>query len=141
MNTTYWLNTIAGNIFNVQTDPPLPKKFYFGVSKTCPNKDQSNVSEPVGGGYKRVEITSLKMYGIGTVVNGENIQMDESMDSWGTLSAWSVFDSQNGGNLLTYDYFRNPDTDEPETRTVDRWTVLNLKPGAITLYVKNDRAE
>ena len=141
MNTTYWLNTIAGNIFNAQTDPPLPKKFYFGVSKTYPSEDQSNVSEPVGGGYQRVELTSLKLSGTGAVVNGGSIQMPESTQSWGVMNAWCVFDSPSGGKLLVYDYFRNPETDKPETRTVDAGTVLHLRPETVTLYVKNDRTE
>lgn len=36
MNTTYFLNCAAGNIFNTKTSPALPKTYYIGLSTSAP---------------------------------------------------------------------------------------------------------
>ena len=35
MNTTYFLNCAAGNIFNTKTSPALPKTYYIGLSTSA----------------------------------------------------------------------------------------------------------
>lgn len=61
MNTTYFLNQIMGNVFNVKTNPALPQKYYLGVSTTAPSVDGTGATEPTGtgSGYSRIEITGL----------------------------------------------------------------------------------
>ena len=47
MNTTYFLNCVAGNVFGSKADPAIPQHYYVGLSTTEPSIDGSNVSEPL----------------------------------------------------------------------------------------------
>ena len=58
MTTTYFLNLIMGNVFLSQVDPKIPENYYIGLSTTAPDISGSNVTEPTGGNYSRVLITS-----------------------------------------------------------------------------------
>ena len=40
MNTTYFLNCAAGNIFNTKTSPALPKTYYIGLSTSAAFRDR-----------------------------------------------------------------------------------------------------
>lgn len=46
MNTTYFLNLAAGNIFQTKTTPAIPTKLYVGLSTTAPNINGTGVNEP-----------------------------------------------------------------------------------------------
>ena len=56
MNTTYFLNCAAGNIFNTKTSPALPKTYYIGLSTSAPAINGTGVNEPsTAAGYARVK--------------------------------------------------------------------------------------
>ena len=60
MNTTYFLNCAAGNIFNTKTSPALPKTYYIGLSTSAPAINGTGVNEPsTDAGYARVKLSSL----------------------------------------------------------------------------------
>ena len=60
MNTKYFLNLVAGNVFRSKETPAIPTKYYIGLSKTEPNETGGNVTEPeTAAGYARVELNSL----------------------------------------------------------------------------------
>ena len=66
MNTTHFLNRVAGNLFRTQTSPAIPTEYYIGLSTTEPTMAGANVSEPASStGYGRVLLENL-----GTPVNG-----------------------------------------------------------------------
>lgn len=130
MNTTYFLNLVAGNVFRTKTTPAIPTTYYYGVSKTAPNISGGNVSEPSGGGYKRVPLGSLSAPTNGVITNTAPVSFDESTTAWGTVTHFVVYDAQTGGNLLMYGPLET-------SRTVEKETVLTAKTGKITLTVAN----
>ena len=71
MNTTYFLNCVAGNLFRSKTNPPLPTALYIGLSLTAPSKDGQNVKEPAAtGAYKRMQLTDLSAPTDGAATGG-----------------------------------------------------------------------
>lgn len=142
MNTNYWLDAIAGNIYGVADTDPLPKKFYLGLSTTHPTAEGGNVSEPQGGGYKRVEVTGITKGETGHVTNAADIRFDESTDNQGVITDWLLYDAESEGHLLEFDYFRKggegPDKVDPVTRTIEAGTVLVIRAGSIDLWFKDD---
>ena len=46
MNTTRFLNLIAGNVFGTKKDITIPTTYYLGLSTTTPNASGGNYTEP-----------------------------------------------------------------------------------------------
>ena len=92
MNTTYFLNVVAGNVLKTKSIPALPTKFYLGLSSTAPNLDGTGATEPAtSAGYKRVELTSLSEPANGVVTNDATIDFDESTAALGHYDALRHF--------------------------------------------------
>lgn len=103
MNTTYFLNCAAGNIFNTKTSPALPKTYYIGLSTSAPAINGTGVNEPsTDAGYARVKLSSLGEPVDGVVTNSQAINFNESTASWGTITHFVIYDSATvgEGNLL-----------------------------------------
>ncbi len=131
MNTTYFLNMVAGNVMKTKTSPALPTKMYLGLSRTVPNLSGLNVSEPSSSaGYRRKELTGLSTPTNGVVTNNQNINFDESTASWGTITHYVIYDSLTGGNLLMYGALTIK-------RVVETATVMTIKAGSLSLSVVN----
>lgn len=130
MNTTYFLNLVAGNIFQSKTEPAIPTTYYVGLSSTEPNIDGSNVTEPNGGGYVRVKLTGLSEPFDGVVQNANDINMAESNANWGVMTHYVIFDAETEGNLLMYGQL-NP------SRTIEEGTVMSVVSGTLKLSVVN----
>lgn len=131
MNTTYFLNVVAGNVLKTKSIPALPTKFYLGLSSTAPNLDGTGATEPAtSAGYKRVELTSLSEPANGVVTNDATIDFDESTADWGTMTHFVIFDSETGGNLLMYGALS-------VSRTVEAATIMTIKAGSLNLSVVN----
>lgn len=130
MNTTYFLNLVAGNLYGTKTTPAIPAKYYLGLSTSTPNASGGNVSEPTGGAYARVELTNLGEPSNGEVSNTAQIDFAESTESWGTVTHFVVYDALTGGNLLFFDAL-------PAQRVVETGTVMSIKSGYLKLSVKN----
>ena len=131
MNTTYFLNAVAGNLFQTKTTPALPTQYYIGLSSTAPNIDGTNVGEPnASAGYARVELTTLGEPTNGVVTNTAAINFDESTASWGTITHFVIFDALTGGNLLMYGALSTP-------RSVEAATIMTIKEGYLNLSAQN----
>lgn len=130
MNTNYFLNMVAGHAFHTKTTPALPTKLYIGLSTSAPSADGSNVREPSGNGYKRVELTTLSTPTDGVVTNTSGVEFEESKGSWGTVTHFVIFDSQTGGNLLMYGALN-------VARSVETDTIMTIKSGSLELSVVN----
>lgn len=133
MNTTYFLNLVAGNVFRTKTSPAIPTSYYLGLSKTAPNLSGGNVSEPSGGGYARVKLTGLGTPSDGVVTNTSIVDFAESTASWGTITHFVVYDALTGGNLLMYGQLTT-------SRSVETGTIMTVKAGALTLSAANPSA-
>ena len=129
MNTTYFLNTVAGNLFLSDTSEPLPTEYHLGLSTTAPSADGTGVTEPAAtAGYTRVEITDLDVPDDGEVISTEDISFPESTDDWGTVTHFVIFDSATGGNLLIYGPLQ-------KARRLDEGSVLTVRAGDLHLQV------
>jgi len=131
MNTTYFLDCVAGNLFKSKEDPTLPTEYYIGLSSTTPNMEGNNVNEPSGdAGYKRVKLTNLSEPSSGVVTNQEAINFDESTSSWGTITHFVIYDTESGGHLLMYGELTTP-------RSVETATIMTIKQNYLNLSVQN----
>ena len=131
MNTTYFLNLVAGNVFGSKKSPTIPEKYYLGLSSTAPSLDGSGVTEPSSGaGYARVELTSLSTPVEGVVTNSSAIDFAESTAEWGTMTHFVIYDAPSDGNLLMYGELS-------ASRRVEAATIMTIKIGSLDLSVVN----
>lgn len=131
MNTTYFLNLVAGNVFGSKKSPTIPEKYYLGLSSTAPSLDGSGVTEPSSGaGYARVELTSLSTPVEGVVTNSSAIDFAESTAEWGTMTHFVIYDAPSDGNLLMYGELS-------ASRRVEAATIMTIKIGSLNLSVVN----
>lgn len=131
MNTTYFLNLAAGNLFQTKVNPAIPTEMWIGLSTTAPNINGTNVNEPSGSaGYSRIKLETLGEPASGVVTNTANIDFNESTASWGTVTHFVIYDAQNGGNLLQYGALSTP-------RSVEAATIMTIKAGYLNLSVQN----
>lgn len=133
MNTTYFLNLLAGNVFRAKLTPALPETLYVGLSSTEPALDGTGFSEPSDSAYSRIELTGMSAPSGGEVSNSVLLSFPESVTNWGTITHFGIFDASTGGNLLMYGEL------DPH-RTVEEVTVMSFKPGAMKLSMQNPAA-
>lgn len=83
-----------------------PTSVYVGLSTTTPNDDGTNVSEPSGGSYARVEttnnLTNWPAATDGVKENGAEITFPQATASWGTVTHVVMYDADTGGNFLGF---------------------------------------
>jgi hypothetical protein len=133
MNTSYFLNCVAGNVFNTKTSPATPKTYYIGLSTTAPTVSGTNVNEPSSdAGYARVKLTDLGEPTDGIVTNQQAINFNESTASWGTITHFVIYDEAavDSGNLLMYGTLSTP-------RAVEAATIMTIKEGYLKLSAQN----
>ena len=131
MNTTFFLNCVAGNLFGSKTSPALPTEYYIGLSTSAPVIDGTGVTEPMAeDGYARVKLTALGEPVDGVVSNTGTISFPESEKSWGTVTHFVVYDGLADGNLLMYGPLNTPRMVEPQTTMI-------IKPGFLKLSLQN----
>lgn len=131
MNTTYFLNCVAGNLFKSKITPALPTAYYIGLSSTTPVIAGTGATEPTNGGYARVQLTgNLGEPTDGVIKNNKEITFAESTADWGTMTQYVIYDAATGGNLLMFGALLHQ-------RTVEVGTTVKIKVNEITLSVLN----
>lgn len=131
MTTTYFLNSIMGNVFGSKTNPLLPDSYYIGLSTTAPSLDGTGVSEPdTSAGYARVALSNLSEPTNGVITNTDTITFNESILSWGNVTHFVIYDAETDGNLLMYDALTS-------SRAVEEATVVIIKQGSLNLTLAN----
>lgn len=132
MNTVYFLNTIMGNLFHTQETPPIPEKYYIGLTYDDPAVQGEYAREPEtsGTGYCRKELTSLSEPSNGVVTNTDSISFDNSIANWGAMNYYVVYDAEQGGNLLFFGKLSEP-------RTVEANTILTIKSNELAITLRN----
>lgn len=133
MNTTYFLNNVAGNVFQTKTTPAIPTTYYLGLSTTEPQLSGSGVSEPsISAGYARVLLNSLSQPVNGVVTNSASVSFAKSTASWGVIPYFVIYDSDTvgSGNLLMYGQLST-------SRTVEASTIMTIEAGDLSLAVQN----
>ena len=130
MTTTYFLNVIAGNVFQTKTSPALPTEYYIGVSTTAPNMDGTGVTEPKDSAYARVKVASLTAPENGVVKNAADIPFADATQDWGTCTHFVMYDAKTGGNLLMAGKL-------DRNRIVQADSQLRFLANGLTLTLKN----
>lgn len=131
MNTIYFLNLIAGNVFRSRVNPPIPSKYYVGLSQSTPNTSGGNVTEPSASEYKRVELTGLSVPANGVIKNSSPIIFNKvGATNWGTLTYYTVHDSISGGNLLFYGQLT-------KSKLLEQDDIMRIEPNGISLSFIN----
>lgn len=136
MTTTYFLNTIMGNVFGTQVTPALPSNYWLGLSTSEPHVDGTCDGEPStsGTGYGRVSLNGkLSAPSNGVITNTTDIIFNETVTDLGTITHYVVYDAEKGGNLLFGGAFKKP-------RTAEEDTVIYIEPGTLTLTLKGTTA-
>ena len=104
--TTYQANRLNNYLFGATSFTPNGT-YYIGLSTTAINAAGTGVTEPTGGGYKRVAVTNNKTNFTdstgGIVQNKVQFEFPESTTAWGTITHVFIADSLTGGNILYYD--------------------------------------
>ena len=130
MTTQFFLNIVAGNVYATDTATALPTRYYIGLSTTAPTITGTNVSEPSGSGYARVELTTLGKPSGGVVTNSASVDFPESTASWGTVTHFVIYDALTGGNLLQYGQLSTP-------RSIEPATIMSIPANYLNLSVQN----
>lgn len=131
MNTTYFLNLLAGNILRTKTNPTIPTNYYLGLSKSQPTASGTGVTEPSSSyGYGRIKLENLSQPTNGVVSNTAEVMFNEATGSWGTVSHFVVYDAATGGNLLMYGALS-------PARTAEAGTTIAIRAGSLKLSIAN----
>lgn len=106
--TTYERNKVLDHLSNktAYTRPAL----YVGLSTTAPAADGSNVTEPSGGAYARVQVTGATWTAAASESseNASEIAFAAATASWGTVGWFVIYDAASSGNLLEYGTLPTP---------------------------------
>lgn len=109
--TTYQANRLNDYLFGATPFTPNGT-YYIGLSTTAINAAGTGVTEPTGGGYRRVAVTNDKTKFTdstgGIVQNKVQFEFPESTTAWGTITHVFIADSLKGGNILYYDALTTP---------------------------------
>ena len=128
--TTYQANRLNNYLFGATSFTPNGT-YYIGLSTTAINVAGTGVTEPTGGGYKRVAVTNNKTNFTdstgGIVQNKAQIEFPESTTAWGTITHVFISDSATtgSGNVLYYDALTTPRT--VQTATILLFAINSMK--------------
>lgn len=135
MNTNYFLNLVAGNVFATKVGVALPTKYYLGLSSTAPTVDGVCTGEASTSstGYSRILLDNLSEPENGVIKNLSALDFPESLSVWGTMKYYVVYDAPTGGNLLFYGELSAP-------ITVDSGTIVTVKAGEFQVKLGTSEA-
>lgn len=96
---------------------------YIGLSKTKPERDGTNITEPdTDAGYRRVIMGSsdrsskMAQPNDGEIQNSDIIYFPEATAAWGNCTHYVIFSAQTGGTFIAYGQLTQPIS--PTTGTV-----------------------
>ena len=100
--TTYGRNAMLD--FVCADSPATITGTWLGVSTTTPTNAGTNITEPVGNNYARVQVTAGNWSAAtgGTKTNSSVITFPTASGSWGALTHGVLFDAVSGGNALAW---------------------------------------
>jgi hypothetical protein len=109
--TNYAKNKIQDLMFGGISFTP-PSNYYLALSTTNISVSGSNISEPVGAAYARIQLPNTKSYFTnstsGCLNNNTNIAYVESSGSWGTIVDIALMDSLTSGSAWGYATLTSP---------------------------------
>lgn len=128
-STNFARNKSQDLIFGGTSFTP-PTNYYICLSTTAVSSSGSNLSEPSGAGYARVQIPNTKSYFTnsvnGTLVNSGSIVFPISTGSWGTIVDIALADAATSGSVWYYTSLTTP-------KVVQDSTIISFAASAITI--------
>ena len=106
----YWEDKTLNHIFG--KDSYAPPTIYAALLTTDPLDDSSEISEPTGNGYARVETlaSDWNTASGGSLNNANDIIFPKATGSWGTITHFALFDAATDGNMLAHGALIQPKT-------------------------------
>ncbi len=101
MSLTNFAENLIIDHISGRTDIGALPDIFLGLSTTTPAEDSTNVTEPSGNAYARVDIatTAFAAAAAGTTDNDAAITWPEATGSWGTVTHVVAYSALTGGNL------------------------------------------
>lgn len=98
--------SLAGDV------PTTPPALYVALFTVAPAADGTGGTEVSGSGYARAAVTqnatNWPAASEGSKSNGATIAFGTAAGSWGTATAFGIYDAVTGGNLLLYGPLTQP---------------------------------
>jgi len=111
----------------------LTNNLEVALSSTNPTEDGSGITEPVGNGYIRKEISKDDVYWGAAVdgekTNSETISFAEASGAWGTMTHWAIYDT---GVFKIYGEITDV-SGNSSPQYVDNGDVVRFLPGALKI--------
>lgn len=103
MSFSNYLENLLLDVATGRALPTLPD-LRLALSTTTPAEDGTNVTEPSGNGYARVDIgaTEFAAAAAGTTDNDNVISWAQATGNWGTITHVVAYDAATGGNMLWF---------------------------------------
>ena len=119
---------------------------YLGLSSTTPTSNGTNITEPSGGGYKRVLVGKegvAETYKFGSassngtsITNSTEIYFPESTGSWGPALTHFVFynspTATSSSNVIAFGELTDEGVPTPVTVSLEK-TVVMFRPGKLVV--------
>lgn len=137
--TTYLKNAILEDLFR-NTQYVVPNVMYIALSKTQPNDNGGNCTEPNTASYKRLEVGSNVVNwseaSEGSLSNAVDLRFVEAEESWTTAAApishWAIFDAETNGNMLFYGALTR-------TQEIPRGSILEIPENGLVTTIINQQ--
>jgi len=106
----YLENALLDHIFGKATF--TAPTIFVGLSTVDPGDDGTNLAEPSGGSYARVETAASDWNSAsgGVITNAEDIVFPTPTGDWGTMRYAVLFDAASEGNILAVAAITIPET-------------------------------
>lgn len=128
--TTYARNAMLDYV--CADSPPSITGVWLAVSTTTPTNAGTNVTEPSGNNYSRVQVTSgvWSAASSGSKQNNALISFPTASGSWGTLTHGVLYDAVTGGNALAWGPLS-------PNQTIGNGQTLEIAAGQLTLAIND----
>jgi hypothetical protein len=128
-------NEIEQQRFKIGTAPAVPSTLYLMLSSTAISADGTGATEPSGGSYTRVAITSSSSYwstpSNGRISNLTKLDFPQATSDWGTMTYVALTDASTGvGNIRYYQALTRP-------KIIQQDDVASFAIGALVVQIGN----
>lgn len=127
-------NEIEQQRFKIGSAPAVPSTLYMMLSTTSIAADGTGATEPTGGSYARVPITSSSTNwsspSNGSISNLTRIEFPQATADWGTITHIALTDAASAGNIRYYQALTRP-------KIVQQDDVASFAIGALTIQIGN----
>lgn len=127
-------NEIEQQRFKIGTAPTAPTTLYLMLSSTAISADGTGATEPSGGSYARVAITSSGTYWTtptnGVISNLTKIDFPQATADWGVMTYVALTDAATSGSIRYYQALTRP-------KTIQQDDVASFAIGALVIQVGN----